>query len=103
MKGRELINSAQFEANEKMEDAEMTLFEIINNGLILNGYEGLRHPDDECSCLVDNIGAECNMEINIDCIPGHRVPCPEGCDCGMVHIAPGHRQNDRHERTPNTI
>jgi len=54
----------------------MTVKEIIVKYLKENGYDGLRHPDGECGCEINDLGP-CDGTLD-NCEPGYKVKC----DCG---------------------
>ncbi len=53
-----------------------TTRELVQQGLIAGGYDGLVDEDGECACLADDL-FPC-MEVNPNCVAGYKVPC----DCG---------------------
>lgn len=61
----------------------MKALEIINAYLKEHGYDGL-YREDECACLVDDLGP-CIGNFSEDCHAGYKSPCdPE--ECGEGHV-----------------
>lgn len=60
----------------------MTVWRIVSEYLIGNGYDGLYNDEGECGCNIENI-VECD-EIKSNCNPGYQSKC----DCGdhLYHI-----------------
>lgn len=66
----------------------MTVIELIKEGLMRHGYDGLFCPG-VCACKIDKL-APCG-ELFDDCEAGHLLPCDGSCDMGKCdfHIGRG--------------
>lgn len=83
----------------------MDVFEIVQNYLVANGYDGLVDDFGECACLVGEL-APC-AQIGGSCRAGHRVHVPRGsCEyhgAGCTwHIAPGRRPSPAPGEAPTS-
>lgn len=69
----------------------MTLKEIVEQYLKAHGYDGLCHPDGECSCETGDLWP-CDNPMD-DCFAGVYVECGgEGCEGhGVEHFHIGRK------------
>lgn len=58
--------------------------DIVMNYLRTNGYDGLCNTFSDCGCETDDLAPCGNMEL--DCQPGYRRPCPPKCGEHDYHI-----------------
>lgn len=56
----------------------MTTIEIIGDWLKQHDYGGL-FLDGRCGCLLENLCASCDSEINPTCRPGRKITWELGC------------------------
>ena len=63
----------------RRQGGKMQVYEIIENYLKENGYDGLFNSDFECGCETGGLFSECR-EPQEDCRAGYKVPCDGKCD-----------------------
>lgn len=81
-----------------MSNRILTVLEIVQAGLIANGYDGLCNPDEGCECEVCDL-APCG-EISGECTAGWKVPCSCGDHDWHISSASDGEQPDPCEDQP---
>jgi hypothetical protein len=67
----------------------MTLLDILREGLVAHGFDGLYNVDGECACKLNDL-CPCNSYdggLSEECSPGYLNPCPTTCGEHSWHIA----------------
>jgi len=81
----------------------LTIKQIVVEYLKASNFDGLRHPDFECSCITSYL-MPCSDFEGLNpcdvCVAGYRIECecwthPKDCDCGIDHDHHGFHIVDR--------
>lgn len=75
----------------------MNVFELVERGLRVAGYDGLSGDDFDCACTLDEL-APCGDVGSYNCVAGYRRDFVDGCDCANgscdFHITPRRQTPD---------